>query len=180
LTASASYAINDSNTISVAAGGNVDKSKTVDIADTTWAATTQLANSQIYNLIYKYSKGPLTIQPYLQYTYVPSGETDTYSGKSAHTYGGAILANYAVTSEFNIGARVEYIKSTGDQDMLGYGKGSKAWSATITPTYQYKNAFVRGELSYVKVNDLIGTAGFGSTGKDDSQAVAMVETGFLF
>jgi hypothetical protein len=50
----------------------------------------------------------------------------------------------------------------------------------VTPTYQVKNYFVRGELSYVKVDDLHAGYGFGNGGKDDSQATAMVETGFLF
>jgi Putative beta-barrel porin-2, OmpL-like. bbp2 len=181
LTASASYTINDANTISVAAGGNVDKTTANNISDP-YAATPQAANSQVYNLIYKYAKGPITIQPYLQYTYVPSGDGTGanqmgYTG-GGHTYGGAVLGNYAVSDAFNVGARLEYIKETGAQGLLGFGTTApKAWSATITPTYQFKNAFVRGELSYVKVNG--GTVGFGSS-NSDSQVTAMVETGFLF
>jgi hypothetical protein len=83
---------------------------------------------------------------------------------------------------------VEYISSSGSStdnksvNLLGYGAGSSAWSFTLTPTYQVKNYFVRGELSYVKADSLdkVHQLGFGSKGTDDSQAVAMVETGFLF
>jgi hypothetical protein len=191
LTASVAYTINDSNSVSVVAGGSVDKNGTNYF--NAYTTSGPAANSQIYNLIYKYTKGPVTIQPYLQYTHVPGSDASTalaynsgYSFKGTDTWGAAVLGNYAVNDKFNVGARVEYISSSGSStdnkivNLLGYGAGSSAWSFTVTPTYQVKNYFVRGELSYVKVNDLVGTNGFGSAGKDDSQATAMVETGFLF
>jgi hypothetical protein len=188
VTASLSYTINDSNTVSLVAGGNIDKT-TVDNQTNLWTtASGAQANSQVYNVIYKYVKGPLTLQPYLQYTYVPSASANDnvgYTGSSADTWGGALLANYAVNDSINIGARAEYIKSSGGtnstgQNLLGYGANSKAWSLTVTPTYQVKNYFVRGEFSYVKVDGLSSGLGFGSSGNDDTQATAMLETGFLF
>jgi len=178
LTASVAYTINESNTLSVVAGGNLGDTNYIN----QFTTTPQLSNSQIYNVIYKYTKGPLTIQPYLQYTNVPSGTMakNGYDGTSADTWGGAVLANYAVNDLVNIGARAEYIKSSGNENLLGYGANSKAWSFTVTPTYQVKNYFLRGELSYVKVDGLVGINGFGTSGKDDTQATAMIETGFLF
>jgi hypothetical protein len=187
LTASASYTINDSNTVSVAGGGNFDKTTTNNNSASSFVSDAA-ANSQVYNLIYKYTKGPITIQPYLQYTYVPTGEAGMNYTGGGHTYGGAVLANYAVNDAFNVGARLEYIKETGNVNiigaynngLLGYGTNSpKAWSATITPTYQYKNAFIRGELSYVKVDSGQAPYLFGSS-QSDSQVTAMIETGFLF
>lgn len=90
-----------------------------------------------------------------------------------------------MNDSINIGARAEYIKSSGGtnstgQNLLGYGANSKAWSLTVTPTYQVKNYFVRGEFSYVKVDGLSSGLGFGSSRNDDTQATAMLETGFLF
>ena len=179
-----SYTINDNNSISAVAMGNVDKSKANDFN----AYTTPLAqnNGQIYNVIYKYTKGPLTLQPYLQYTYVPA-ESSLGWTKSASTYGAALLANYSVNDNVNIGARAEYIGSSGNltdgaPNLLGYGAGSKAWSLTVTPTYQNKGFFLRGELSYVKLSSFDNTSGlgFGKTGSNSNQSRVMAETGFLF
>jgi len=179
LTASLAYTINESNSVSVVAGGNLGNSN----YSNSYTTTPELNNSQIYNLIYKYTKGPLTIQPYLQYTNVPTGSISS-NGYTDHgdTWGGAVLANYAVNDLVNIGARAEYIKSSGTANLLGYGAGTGAWSLTVTPTYQVKNYFVRGELSYVKLDSFSSTSqlGFGGAGKDDTQAKAMIETGFLF
>ena len=193
LTASVAYTINDSNSVSVVAGGNLGTTTYTNGYTTPGPES----NGQVYNLIYKYVKGPLTVQPYLQYTYVPSQSGSDASalgyGKSTDTWGAAVLANYAVNDTVNIGARAEYITSSGTPlatgvstssstaaNLLGYGVGSSAWSLTLTPTYQVKNYFVRGELSYVKVQDLQSGLGFGGAGKDDTQATAMIETGFLF
>ena len=55
-----------------------------------------------------------------------------------------------------------------------------AWSATLTPTWQVKTLFVRGELSYTKLDSMGAGAGFGKLGNKDDQVRAMVETGVLF
>ena len=187
LTGSVAYTINDSNSVSVVAGGNLDKSNHLDNINVYTTPPTQNAG-QIYNLIYKYTKGPLTLQPYLQYTYVPTDSYLTGLGLGTHsasTYGAALLANYAVNSTVNIGARAEYIGSSGNltdgsYNLLGYGAGSDAWTLTLTPTYQNKGFFVRGEASYVKLNSMAAGAGFGKSGTEDSQGRAMLEAGFLF
>ena len=179
-----SYTIDDNNSITMIAMGNVDKSKAEDFN----AYTTPLAQNdgQIYNLIYKYTKGPLTLQPYLQFTNIPA-EAKLGWTKRARTYGAALLANYAINETVNIGARAEYIGSSGSltdgaPNLLGYGAGSNAYSLTITPSYQNKGFFLRGELSYVKITsfDKASGLGFGNTGINNNQSRLMVETGFLF
>ena len=179
-----SYVIDDHNSISVVAMGNVGKTKTRDFD----AYTTPLAQNsgQIYNLIYKYTNGPLTLQPYFQFTNVPDEPSLGFT-KDGRTYGFALLGNYAVTKTLNIAARTEYIESSGNlsngaPNLLGYGAGSEAYSFTLTPTYQNKAFFLRGELSYVKINSFDKTSGlgFGSTGRDNNQSRLLVETGFLF
>jgi len=185
-----SYTIDDANSISAVAAGNVSSTKLADNEAPVGLLNNASQNSQIYNLIYKYAKGPLTIQPILQYTYVPKADISTQStqsptyNQSQSTWGGSVIVNYALTPEFNLAARGEYITSSGNKtdstNLLGFGGGSSAWTATITPTYQVKNYFVRGELSYVKVNDLAAADGFGKSGNDSSQTKVMVETGLLF
>lgn len=184
----ASYAFDKSNTLTFIGGGNT---KHTDVSSTRTPLFQN--NQQIYNLIYTRTDGPWTLQPYLQYTHVPKlaqfGAND-----SASTYGGALLASYDFGSDaapaavrmpgFKLAGRLEYISSTGSlaggAPNLLYGPGSTAWSLTLTPTYQYKNFFVRGELSYVGASDITPGAAFGSDGNKDSQVRGLIELGLLF
>ena len=140
-------------------------------------------NSDIYNLIYTYSSGPWMIQPYLQYTYVPANPAIGV-GRGTATKGVAVLASYALTPHVSLAARAEYIASTGNANdgaaNLMYGPGSKAWSITITPTYQDQDFFARAEFSFVQATNYTQGDVFGPQGNNPTQARALVETGFLF
>lgn len=178
LTASLAYTIDKANTLSFVAGGNTDQTTRVTIA-----APFLQSNSRIFNAIYTHTDGPWTITPYLQYTNVPRN-TDIGIAHSASTFGGAVLASYTVDSSFSLAGRVEYIDSNGSAaegaPSLLYGPGSKAWSVTFTPTYQYKLLFVRGDLSYVKANSTTPGYAFGSDFNKTSQSRLVVEAGILF
>ena len=174
---SAIYTIDGSNTLALVGGGNLGHTG-YGKAGTSVA----LNNEDIYNLIYTYSSGPWTISPYLQYTDVPSNAAIGIT-KGASTLGEALLVKYSFDDNWNVGGRVEYIsesgKAAGAPNLL-YGKGSNAWSFTLTPTYQWKTYFIRPEVSYVTLGS--GTAGseLGPIGKSTSQTRFMLETGILF
>ena len=185
---SVTWTIDSANTLAFVGGGNTRHSRVS-------SAVTPLFqnNEQIYNLIYTHTKGSWTIQPYFQYTHVPRipgiGALD-----SASTYGGAVLVNYRFPSDATIGgltldglslpARVEYIASTGNAangaPNLLYGPGSQAWSITVTPTYQWKIFFARGEFSFVGGVDTTAGLAFGSKGNDKTQTRLLLEVGLLF
>lgn len=144
-------------------------------------------NSQIFNAIYTYESGKWSITPYLQYTYIPANSSLGIL-TSAQTSGAAILTNYRVlnndSGSVSLPLRFEYISSTGkgnsNSPNLLYGPGSAAWSATVTPTYQFKRVFMRGEFSYVQsINATTGLA-FGSTGSAKNQSRAMIEIGIWY
>ena len=144
-------------------------------------------NSQIFNAIYTYKSNRWSITPYLQYTYIPANPSFGIL-TSAQTTGVAVLGSYRFSNDgtkgFVLPLRFEYIGSSGkgnpNSPNLLYGPGSAAWSATITPTYQFDRLFVRVELSLVKA--LNATAGqvFGSNGSATIQTRAMLEVGALF
>ena len=175
---SLAYAINAANTLSMVGGGNLGFSRVSN-----FATPATLNNSDILNLIYTYSNSPWIIQPYFQWTYVPHNQ-EIGVGQSTSTLGGAILASYALTDNFFLAGRAEYIGSTGSANNgaanLLYGVGSSAWSLTLTPTFQYGKFFVRGEASYVHAVDWAGGAAFGGDGRSPSQLRGLVETGILF
>ena len=185
---SATYTFDEANILSFVGGGNT---KTTNVS--TIATPLFQNNSQIYNLIYTHTAGAWTFQPYLQYTHVPA-LPEFGAPKSASTSGVALLMNYNFDSDstpagwraagFNLPVRVEYISSTGSASdgapNLMYGPSSKAWSITVTPTYQYKIFFARAELAYVQARSITPGFGFGSDGTKTSQTRGLLEVGLLF
>ncbi|WP_163097858.1 porin [Acidithiobacillus ferrianus] len=173
-----SYTINSANTVSFVGMGNAGQT-----GYSTLATPVYQNNSDIYNLIYTYSSGPWMIQPYLQYTQVPANPAIGV-GRSTGTRGAALLTSYALTPHVTLAARAEYIASTGNTTdgavNLMYGPGSKAWSITVTPTYQDHDFFARAEFSYVQASSYTQGDVFGPQGNNPTQARALFETGFLF
>jgi len=192
LSGAITYKIDDSNTIGINGGLNVDRTNVLDHSLRYQFATPNLQqNSGIFDINYAYSKGPWIVTPYFQFTNIPR---DVSLGilQSASTYGGAILASYAFTDNFALAGRVEYETQTGAPGSGTtsplYGAGSSALSFTITPTYTWNRYFLRGEYSRVELYDItrgspasgaLGT-GFGRTGDGTSQDRYMVETGVTF
>ncbi len=166
------------DTLAFAGGGNLGSS-----ARSTYITPLLQNNSDIVNVMYTHTKGNWSISPYFQYTHVP---VDSALGinKSASTYGGAILTKYSFTPEVSVAARGEYESSTGlvggVQPSLLYGPGSKAWSLTLTPTYQKKIFFIRGEVAYTKLVDFTPGFGLGPNLDATHQVRVAAETGILF
>ena len=156
------------------------------------SATSPLANnSQIYNLIYTHTDGPWTVMPYIQYTTVPS--LSRLGTTSASTSGAAVFVNYTFPATATMGgsslaglslpARIEYISTSANKTTganLLYGPKSNAFSVTVTPTYQWKIYYVRGEASYVSASKAAAGAAFGVDGMSKSQVRGMLEMGVLF
>jgi hypothetical protein len=165
------------HSIAFIGGGNLGQSNWQNLA------TPIQNNSMIFNLIYTYTKGAWVIQPYLQYSDVP---TDLKAGipQGGHTMGGAILVSRILKKGFSLTGRWEYIGSSGNfvsnSANLLYGPGSTAWSLTATPTYQYKKFFTRTDISYVGAGNITPGSAFGSFGLKPSQTRGVVELGFLF
>jgi Putative beta-barrel porin-2, OmpL-like. bbp2 len=174
------WAVNSSNTLEFIAGGNLG---TTDYGT---SATPEVLNNdkQIYNLIYGYTAGQWVAQAYFQYA--ETGNSAAIGlGKDTSTTGGGILVNYAVpNTSWNISARVEDITSSGSPTdgsaNLLYGPGSKAWSLTITPSYQSGPLFIRGEVSWVGASSTTSGSAFGTSGTSTSQTRFAIETGILF
>jgi hypothetical protein len=182
LSGSLAYAINAANTLSFVASGNAGA-----YARTPSTLATPLFqnNSEVYNLIYTYTKGNFLVTPYYQYTSVKKN-TNIFIPEGAHTNSGAILANYNFKHGFSLPARFEYIKSAGgtaadpNSISLLYGPGSGAFSFTVTPTYQKDGFFLRGEFSYVHITDLTPGFGFNTTGTSANQPRGAIEAGVMF
>ena len=146
-------------------------------------ATPVQNNSSMYALIYTYSKGNWILQPYFQYSNVPTNpQVGIIDGAS--TWSGALLLNHTFKHGFSLSGRGEYIATTGSAAAqsvnLLYGPGSAAWSVTVTPSYQHGRFFARGDLSFVRADDFTPGAAFGPAGLNRNQPRSVVEAGFLF
>ena len=168
---------NGPHALSFVAGGNLGQTKFQTLV------TPVQNNGSIYNVIYTYTKGAWIVQPYFQYTDVP---TNAKIGvvKGASTKGGAILLSRAFKKGFSLAGRWEYITSSGSAAQqavnLIFGPGSAGTSVTLTPTFQYGGFFVRGDLSWVHATDYTPGDVFGPTGVNQNQPRAMAEIGFMF
>jgi hypothetical protein len=140
-------------------------------------------NGRMFAAIYTYSKGSWIVQPYFQRGDVPTNRTIGIV-KGASATGGAILVNHTFKHGFSLACRAEYVSSTGrtgEQAVnLLYGPGSEAFSATLTPTFQFQRFFIRGDLSWVRASDIAPGFAFGATGSNTNQPRGVIEAGFLF
>ncbi len=168
---------NGPNALSFVAGGNLGQTKFASLA------TPVQNDGSIYNVIYTFTKGPWIVQPYFQYTDVP---TNANIGivKGASTSGGAILLSYAFKHGFSLPLRYEYISSSGsvaqDTVNLMFGPGSTGTSFTATPTFQKGGFFVRGDIGWAHAGSYTPGDVFGMLGTKNNQLRTMAEVGFVF
>ncbi len=182
----AAWTINKENTLTVVGMGNFDHTDknvvSCHLANCLIKTSVFNNNGSIFNLIYTYNAAPWTLTPYFQYTNVPGNAF--FGLKGASTYGGALLANYSFSDNWNVAGRWEYIASSGSAAngnvSLIYGPGSEAFSFTLTPTYQLGIGFLRGEASIVKAFGITPGFAFGHAGITQTQARFLVEAGVIF
>lgn len=167
----ASYALNGgSDTLAMAGGGNLGGHN-----------GSLLNRGNVFNIIYTHLSGSWTISPYLQFVTTPPASLV----RDTSEFGAALLAAYSFDDHWKISGRAEFETSSGHNtvnapNILGYGAGSTAWSATLTPTYQWKKFFGRAELSYIGTDNTTPGDLFGSSGTNNGQVRLMLESGILF
>jgi len=147
-------------------------------------ATPVQNNSYMHVVIYTYTKGPWIVQPYFQYSKLPTNlKVGVPKGTSAT--GGALNVSYAFTSGFSLPVRWEYLTSSGSAtdgsvNLLGFGSGSGGTTFTATPTYQKGGMYFRSDLAWVHAINSTNGDVFGTKGTDQSQFRAVLEFGFIF
>jgi hypothetical protein len=147
-------------------------------------ATPVQNNSYMHTVIYTFTKGPWIVQPYFQYSKLPTNAKVGVT-KGTSSTGGAFNVSYAFKSGFSLPARVEYLTSSGSAtdgsvNLLGFGPGSAGTTFTATPTYQKGGMYVRGDLAWVHATNYTPGSVFGKTGADASQFRGVLEFGFIF
>lgn len=139
-------------------------------------------NSSMIGGLYTFTSGNLTIVPEVQYVWAkktPSvGLTD-----SSSNFAMAVFADYQFgKSPYSLGGWVEYFSSSGPDNWF-LNPGAKGFGVSITPTWQGKYLFVRGDLGLLHLTQVSNTgalSGYGSDLKGRNQATFLLETGVLF
>jgi hypothetical protein len=177
ITGTAAVAFNSANTLSFVAGGNAGYTKNFTVASPVQN------DSSIYEIIYTYAHGNWFVQPYWQYTDVP---TNINAGiiKGATTDGVALLFNYNFKHGLSLALRPEYISASGNATNgavnLLYGPGSNAFSFTVTPTWQKGAFFARAEYSVADARSFTAGDAFGKLGTQGTQSRGVIEAGVMF
>ena len=168
---------NGPHALSFVAGGNLSQTAFQVLA------TPVQNNGSIYNVIYTYTKGSWILQPYWQYSNIPTNAKIGIT-KGATTNSFALLASHTFGKGFSLPLRFEYISSSGNTKdssvNLLYGPGSSGTSFTVTPTYQTGGFFARGDVAVVHIGSLTPGFGFGQAGNDATQFRVTGEIGFIF
>jgi hypothetical protein len=177
LDAEVSYALSPSSSLELVGGGNLGRT-----AYRTLATPVQ-NNSRILDVIYSFTRGPWIVQPYYQYSSVPTNPA-AGAAMGAATSGGALLASFTFPSHVSLAGRVEYIRSTGSPAQhsvnLLYGPGSRAWSFTLTPGWRRQRVYARADLGWVHAAGITVGDAFGPAGANANQVRATAEVGLLF
>ena len=137
--------------------------------------TANPSNKRELNLVASYTLDKLSLDADLLYVEAPRSNTAGVSEK-AKASGVALHLSYDL-KPFKLSGRIEYVVDNSDAggiDLVGLGDGNKGWTFTLTPAYAQGPFFLRGELSYVKVDKE-----FTLNGKKDQTRVG-VEVGFIF
>jgi hypothetical protein len=176
ISGSAAWAIDSANMLSFAGGANLGTTRYSSFAN-----PLPQNNGSIFNLIYTYNAAPWSVEPFLQYSRV-TADVSLGFARSAETYGFGLLGTYVFTPAITLSGRFEYESAAGSlaSPNLLYGPGSKAWSVTVTPTWQHKLFFVRGEISYVGLSDVTPGLALGPNFDSKSQVRGLLETGVNF
>jgi hypothetical protein len=148
-------------------------------------ATGVVNNSYMHAVIYTYTKGSWIVQPYIQFSKLP---TNAKVGvpKATSATGGALSVSHAFKKGFSLPARFEYLTSSGSANdeasinLLGFGAGSSGITFTATPTYQKGGMYLRSDLGWVHAKDYTPGFVFGKTGTEANQFRGVLEFGFIF
>ena len=140
-------------------------------------------NGSMYAGIYTYSERSWIIQPYFQVGNVPTNPAvGVLNGASA--WGGAVLVNHTFGHGFSLPFRWEYLSTSGSGSQhsvnLLYGPGSAGLSLTLTPAYQHKYFFTRGDVSWVRAYNYTAGSAFGPRGLNQNQVRGVIQLGVLF
>lgn len=192
LQALATYTFNSNNNINLFYAGNLGRTgvNAITYAQTSVGNTgSYFVNSQMFVGWYSYTHGNLNLVPEVQYVYA---KPDQQVGipKFTSNFGATLISDYTFgKSPYSLGGVAEYFDNVGGNDSDGT-QGDGAWfiaphaegvGVELTPTWQYKNLYVRGSVGYLHLlNTGTPAGGYGNSGTGRNVLQSGLEGGLLF
>jgi hypothetical protein len=181
------YTIDANNAATLYYGGNVG---TTGVNVKSNEGPKAYWNSQMIGGFYSYTAGNLNLAPEFQYQYAKANQKIGIA-KPTYNFGAALFADYSLggTSPYSIGAWAEYFTShasvADSSDGAWYiGPNAEGIAVSVSPTWQYKDLFVRPDAGYIYLLNHKSSAGvsygYGGSGTGAGEFVGLVETGLLF
>jgi hypothetical protein len=145
-------------------------------------------NSTMLGAFYSYTMGNLNLVPEVQYVYAkPDAILATQSGnpalnKFSSNFGAAVFADYQFgKSDYSLAGWGEYFTSNGPDNWF-INPGAQGVGVSVSPTWQDKNLFVRGDVGLMHLTKFSnnGSRGYGNDGGSRNQADFLLEGGVLF
>lgn len=140
------------------------------------------ANSSEAGAYYSFTAGNLNVVPEVQYTWATKTPVAGLTSFSSN-FGAAVFADYQFDkTPYSLGGWVQYFTSSGPDDWF-LNPGAQGFGLSVTPTWQGKYLFVRGDLGFLHLTQISNTAGF--TGYSSSLTgrnvgTFLLEAGILF
>jgi hypothetical protein len=191
----ATYTVNDSNAVTLYGATNLGTTRPG--AHFYGSATTPynssfvgsgplsaapFANSSEIGGFYSFTSGNLNIVPEVQYTWAKKTPAAGLTADSSNL-GAAIFANYQFgKSPYSLGSFVEYFTSSGPDNWF-LNPGAQGFGISVTPTWQGKYLFVRGDIGLLHLTQISNTgvpAGYNSDMKGRNVGTFLLEAGVLF
>jgi hypothetical protein len=181
------YTLDSNNAATLYYGGNLGTTGTLVKSN---EGPTAYQNSQMLGAFYSYTNGNLNLAPEVQYQYAKADDKIGIK-KPTYNFGAALFADYSLssTSPYSIGAWAEYFTShasVADSSAGAWyiGPDSEGIAISVSPTWQYKDLFVRPDAGYIYLLNNKSSAGvaygYGGSGTDHGEFVGLLEAGLLF
>lgn len=117
--------------------------------------------------------------PEVQYLYAKVDHKIGLDNPSSN-FGVALFADYKFgKSPWSLGAWAKFFTSDGP-DFWFINPGAQGVGLSISPTWQGKYVFVRGDLGVLQLTKIGAGTGYGANGTGRTQATAVLEMGVLF
>lgn len=187
-----SYTFNSNNVLSVYFGANLGRTgvnaHTNIPAASSWSSSAvgsgnTMVNGNVFGTYYSWTHGNLNLVPEVQYAYAKPDQKVGIT-KFTSNFGAAVFGDYSfANTPYSVGGWVAYEKSLGSQNTWFLGPNDESIAFAVSPTWQYKYLYVRGNLGIIHLlhNTSEGTTfGFGNNSNKKTQVSAALETGFVF
>ena len=185
------YTFNSNNVLNVYFGTNLGRTGVNAHANiggpsaSSWSSSSVgtnnvMVNGNVFGTYYSWTHGNLNLVPEVQYAYAKADQKVGIP-KFTSNFGAALFGDYSfANTPYSVGGWIAYEKSIGSQNTWFLSPNDESIAIAVSPTWQYKYLYVRGNLGVIHMLHNASGSAFGNSGNSKTQVAAALETGFVF